>query len=58
MDKREMVCKALRHQEQDIVPFQVGFTQQAAERFLAWTGDRDSVRRFQNEQNLYLWVSV
>lgn len=51
MDKREMVGKALRHQEQEVVPFQVGFTQQAAERFLQWTGDPDSVRRFQNEQN-------
>lgn len=40
MTKRERVIAALNHRETDIVPYQIDFTKQAAEKFIAVAGEK------------------
>ncbi len=48
MTRRDRVLQAIRHQETDTVPYNVGLTQQARDRLLRFTGDSGYVERIGN----------
>ena len=52
MTRRDRVLQAIQHRETDVVPYQVGLTQQARERLTRYTGDPDYIDRIGNHLSL------
>lgn len=55
MNKRERVRRALRLQETDIIPFQLGLTRRQQERMVACTGDPDFLGKIGNHIAMAGW---
>ena len=48
MNRRDRVFAALRHQQTDIVPYQIDFTSEALRKTAAWYGDPAIAQHFGN----------